>query len=127
MHLHDQVNDVVHVHDKGATWGNFFENIGYALSSNLLKTSNGTYVETANKKVVFVLNGNEIENAANEVINSEDKLLIYYGEEDEAKIKSSYEQINNDAAEFNGKSDPSSCGGGEVEPLTERLKRVIFE
>src|SRR5476651_440128 len=30
-HMHDQVNNVVHVEDSAVTWGQFFENIGWTV------------------------------------------------------------------------------------------------
>src|SRR5439155_147962 len=35
VHMHNNVNSVVHVHDDGATWGQLFANLGYTLSDTL--------------------------------------------------------------------------------------------
>jgi hypothetical protein len=41
VHLHDQKNDVVHVHDAAVTWGHFFANLGYSLGDTFIKTDAG--------------------------------------------------------------------------------------
>jgi hypothetical protein len=44
-HLHDQNGDVVHVHRKGATWGDLFKNIKYPISKNAVVYNNGQRIE----------------------------------------------------------------------------------
>lgn len=44
-HLHDQTGDVVHVHRKGAKWGDLFTNIKYPIDPNAVVYSNGQKVE----------------------------------------------------------------------------------
>src|SRR5688500_3050606 len=36
-HLHDNIGDVVHVHRKGAFWGDLFKNIGFEFPDKKLK------------------------------------------------------------------------------------------
>jgi hypothetical protein len=52
-HLHDQNGDVVHVHRRGAKWGDLFTNIKYPISGNAVVYSNGQKVEDfLNKEIV---------------------------------------------------------------------------
>jgi hypothetical protein len=40
-HLHDGVRDVVHVHDKGLTWGDFFNSISFQFKEPVVGYVNG--------------------------------------------------------------------------------------
>lgn len=124
VHMHDRVNHVVHVHEPAVTWGHFFANIGFGLTNNSVKTDGGVFVDGINgKKLSFVLNGQPVQVIANEVINSEDVLLVDYGSGENLQDK--YNQITQDANEYNRRNDPSSCSGpAEVGPW-ESLKRAI--
>jgi hypothetical protein len=42
-HMHDNVNNVVHVEDHLVTWGNFFQNLGWGLGDDYLKTADNVY------------------------------------------------------------------------------------
>lgn len=126
VHLHDQKPEAVHVHDEGATWGHLFANLGYGLSAKALQTDEGVFVAgEQGKDLTFILNGQKVENVANEVIRSEDVLLVSYGKDDSQTINSRYDGIVKDAAEYNTKSDPSSCSGSKPITFTERLKKSI--
>ncbi len=125
VHMHDQKNYVVHVHDNAATWGAFFANLGYALGNNVLKTDDGIYVDGQGGKLSFILNGEPVAGVANRTIENEDVLLINYGNEDDKTLKTRYDEIPTDAGEFNAKYDPSSCSGGEGLTFSERLKEAF--
>lgn len=53
-HLHDQTGDVVHVHRKGAKWGDLFTNIKYPLDENTTVYSDGQKVENFLEKDIVV-------------------------------------------------------------------------
>src|SRR5688572_20707682 len=38
VHMHNNVNDIIHVHDKRVTYGNFFQNIGWNIGGKYLAT-----------------------------------------------------------------------------------------
>src|SRR5690606_33041163 len=83
VHLHDQKPHVVHVHDEGSTWGHLFANLGYGLSGKSIQTDSGVFVDGQDgNQLTFILNGKEVSNVSNEVIQSEDVLLISYGKDD---------------------------------------------
>jgi hypothetical protein len=66
-----------------------------------------------------------VEGVANEVIRSEDVLLISYGKDDAAALHALYDQIERDAAQYNQTTDPSACSGSRPITFTERLKKSI--
>ncbi len=123
-HMHNQVNDVVHVHDDNATWGHFFANLGYGLLDDAVQTNKGIFTNGVDgKALTFILNGKAVESIANRVIQSEDTLLIDYG--DNADTQERYKQIKHTAHEANVKPDPASCSGSHELTLKDRLKRAV--
>jgi hypothetical protein len=126
VHLHDQKPGVVHVHDEGSTWGHLFANLGYSLGNETLQTDAGVFIDGQDdNKLTFYLNGRQVDSLANEVIESEDAVLINYGNDSEDTLKQRYDEIVKDAAEYNQKNDPSACTG--TKPLTfgERLRKAV--
>lgn len=123
-HMHDNVNDAIHVHADGVTWGHFFANLGYNLGNNLIKTDDGVFVDGQNgKQLTFILNGEKTGSVANKLIESEDVLLIDYGDGSGAEQR--YDAISRTAGELNTKPDPASCSGDENLSIGDRLKRAI--
>ncbi len=57
-HMHDNVNDVVHVEDHSATWGQFFTNIGWTMGPTAIMAPGDTiYAENDMSKLHLILNG----------------------------------------------------------------------
>lgn len=129
VHMHDNVNDVIHVHDAGVTWGNFFENIGWSLSSTALINKSGTvYAEDAQNKLHLVLNGQDytdLGGLANTVIRDKDRLLISYGDEDQATVMAQFKTVAKTAAKVDQQTDPKSCGGQEDTGFSGRLHHLF--
>ncbi len=126
VHMHDQKNYLLHVHDNGATWGHFFANLGMTAGDTLFKTDKETFVESADDvQIRYELNGNEVQTIANRTISSEDTLLVSIGTPTDEDLQDQYTQITRDAAEYNKKNDPSSCSGGKPFTFTERLKEAL--
>lgn len=126
VHMHDNKNDLVHVHDVAVTWSHFFDNLGYTFADGLLVTPKGIYQNSTDAKFSYILNGKKISNVAGNVIGSGDTLLINYGTENENVVMDRYNAISRNAVEYNDKPDPSSCSGDENEPISDRLVRTLF-
>lgn len=125
-HLHDEVNDVVHVEDEAVTWGNFFQNIGWNVNSRYVDNSSKVLVSDDTKKVVFMLNGEEINDPTSRVIDSKDRLLVSYGTSSKEELQKQYESIDTTAEKYNTTKDPASCGAGHSEnSFEERLKHMF--
>src|SRR5512146_2323216 len=59
-HMHDKVNDVVHVEDEAVTWGQFFDNLAWPIGPNFIQKSDGTiYAENGANKLNIILNGQD--------------------------------------------------------------------
>lgn len=130
-HMHNNINDVIHVHDKAATWGQFFENIGWTLGKTSIITGDGTvYTENEQNKLHLILNGQDytsLGGIANMVINSEDKLLVSYGNESTSTAMDQYKKISSSAAGSNQHPDPKTCKGSGPDHATlrDRFKNLF--
>lgn len=125
VHLHNQVNDLVHVHASGVTWGHFFANLGFVLGNDLIKTDQGLYEDGKNGKLRFILNDTVVSSVANRAVESEDRLLIDFGTDTNEVLMDRFKNIRTDAHEYNHKPDPSSCSGGDSETLRDRFLRTL--
>lgn len=125
VHMHDFVNHVVHVHADGATWGHFFDNLGYTLGNNLLATTNEVYVPDEQSELTFILNGERTRDIANVVIGDTDALLINYGDESDEVIMNRYESVPTDAETYNHKDDPSACAGEHEITIADRFMQAL--
>ncbi|MDP3975466.1 MAG: hypothetical protein Q8P95_00960 [bacterium] len=127
-HLHNNVGDVIHVHDEGVTWGHFFANIGYQLGSNYLVDDTDTISRNIGQKsVVYILNGEVVKNPSNQLIKSEDRLLISYGNDPATYVlEHQYPLIAGTAHEHNQHPDPGSCSGDISLGFWDRLKKSLW-
>lgn len=127
-HMHNNVNDVVHVHDKAVTWGQFFTNLGWTLGDDFIKTRDTMYQANGSEKLHLVLNGQNytgLTSLANEVIGDEDKLLVSFGEINKTTLQKQFDQIKASAHSHNELQDPASCSGSHDAGLSERLKHLF--
>lgn len=125
-HMHDNNPGLVHVHAEGVTWGHFFANLGYGLGRNSIETENEVFVDGRDGRTLsFILNGQEVNSPMNQVIQSEDKLLISYGNEPFSELEARLAAIPSDAAEANTRQDPSACAGTHSSSFGSRLKQAI--
>ncbi len=126
VHLHEKNPDVVHIHASGVAWGHLFQNLGYGVGDSYIVDDKGViFQDSAEKKLVFVLNGKEVTSIANKMIDSEDRLLVNYGTSTpEELIKGKFNEVSQTAHEFNIKNDPATCAGttGKFNRLLEAVK-----
>lgn len=127
MHMHDNKNYVVHVHDAGATWGHFFANLGYTLGDSVLKTDDSLFVDGQNsKKLTFLVNGKPVQTLANKTIGDEDVVLISYGNEDDAALQKQFKSITQDAKKFDETADPAACSGTKPFSFWDKLQQSVW-
>lgn len=126
-HLHNNEGDAIHVHDRGVTWGHFMANVGFDFGKTYLVSDEGTLYVNGNKIIKFILNGKEVENPFNKLIESEDRLLISYGVETVEQAMNQFSTVASDAHEHNEHPDPGSCSGAiELDFWTKVRKAVWF-
>jgi hypothetical protein len=129
-HMHDEINDVIHVHDDAVTWGQFFDNIGWVLGPNFIQSDNKTlYVEDDTAKLNIVLNGQNLTDLTainNQVIKDEDRLLISFGDIDDSTLGKEYKSVPATAHHYDITPDPASCAGQAENPsVSERLQHLF--
>lgn len=131
-HLHENNQDTIHIHHEWVSWGHFFANIWVVFWDDFIATTDqDIFVSSQTRELVFILNGEQVENPFNELINSKDKLLIAYGEETPDELQSLFENVSSNAGEYNSKYDPGSCGGTNenavVVLLRDKLTSIFWE
>jgi hypothetical protein len=128
-HMHDNINDVVHVHDHAVTWGQFFNNIGWAVSSDIIETDSGTkYIADGANKVHVLVNGQDytdITSVANMIIKDRSKLLVSYGDISDAELQTENNSIASTAKKYDEGKDPASCAGSEHITASDRLHHLF--
>jgi hypothetical protein len=119
-HMHDNVNNVVHVEDHAVTWGQFFTNLGWYMGSNFIEGPgpNGTmYQEDGNSQLHLILNGQDYTDLGgfqNTVIKDQDKLLVSFGDLSNATLQQEYKAVPSTAHHYDVTQDPASCMGGHA-------------
>ncbi|MYB39883.1 hypothetical protein F4X86_01130 [Candidatus Saccharibacteria bacterium] len=123
VHLHDNVNHVIHVHDRASTYGHLMANLGFSLSGSVLQTRQEVYVDGQGGQLRFILNGEEAYDVANRTIGDQDVLLIDFSNDGIDELHRRYAAIPRGAAEANELQDPAACAGdGERESFFQQVK-----
>jgi hypothetical protein len=128
VHLHDNNQDVVHVHHDGVTWGHFFANLRGGLGDDYLRLPDGRLLVPGDGKTLkFILNGQGEYSVYNQPIRSTDRLLVSFGSETEREVvERQFPLVADNAAEYNQKPDPASCSGAAHEHgLWERVRHAF--
>jgi hypothetical protein len=112
------------VHDSAVTWGNFFENLGWSIGPDFIRTRDQLLVAESKQPLVYLLNNQRISNPANQIIGNEDKLLISFGTTDEMILQSQFSSVPDTAREQNLNADPAGCGGAAKAPWRERMEHI---
>lgn len=124
-HMHGSTNDVVHVEDHLVTWGNFFQNLGWGIGDDYLKTADKIYAAESQDKLTFMLNGKKIDSVANLIIKDEDKLLVSYGNSSDEQLQEQYAVIPGTAHKYDVENDPAGCGGHTPTTTSDKLKHLF--
>lgn len=125
-HLHDNVNDVVHVEDEAVTWGQFFQNIGWVIDSKLVRTPDQLLLADSGNRLTFMLNGEQTDKVINSVIGDKDRLLVDFGSTDSQTLQKEFESVASTAGKYNGSKDVGSCGGASEENSWSNRMRHMF-
>jgi hypothetical protein len=127
VHMHDNINDVVHIEDQLVTWGNFFQSLGWGIGKNYLATRDVIYSSNNQSKLTYMLNGKKVSDVANVIIGDQDRLLVNYGDQSQDQIRKEYQAIQNNAKKADNSKDPASCGGSTVTKTTvsDRLHHMF--
>jgi hypothetical protein len=127
-HMHDNTNDVVHVHDHAVTWGQFFSNLGWSVGRDFIETRDQTYQNSGSGVLHIFLNGQNLTGLTsidNKVIGDRDKLLLSYGDISNADLQKEYNVIPSTALQHDEEKDPASCSGPSSTTISERLHHLF--
>jgi hypothetical protein len=108
VHIHDPRYEVVHVHLSGTTWDEFFRSLGFELRDPtvvgaeeqpacLTLPGGQELCDTEDEKLSFIVNGVKVEGIAFSYVTDLDRVLISYGDEDEAALMEQYLEVDDDA------------------------------
>lgn len=142
IHLHENDDDLVHVHHPGATWGHLATNLGLGLGDDWLFLDellvegiegvrpDGRLLEGegGDARLVFVVNGFVVPSIANRLVRSEDRALIAWTDADVETVRTEwFERVAKDAGEYNARMDPASCSGGHGDlSLLARIRLAFW-
>ena len=102
-----------------STWGDLFANLYIGLGQNYLSDGYGEIFQTGSEKnLYYILNGKKIDNPRNLSVESEDRLLIWYGTGTVDEVTEKFETlVSKNAHQYNGKADPASCSSNVYGPF----------
>jgi len=127
-HMHNSENGIIHVHDEAVTWGQFFENLGWIVGPDFMRTDTELLVASDINKLNIILNGQDLTDVStitNQVISNKDRLLLSYGPADTAALDKQFNTVASTAEKYNATKDPASCGSEETPTTEERLKNLF--
>lgn len=128
-HMHDNVNDVVHVEDEATTWSQFFNNLGWYVGPDTIqRAGDEPLVADDVNKLRVILNGKDFTGTSmfvNSTIGANDKLLISYGNEDDQTLDREYNAVADTATQYDIKQDPSSCSGTHKTTVKDKLRHLF--
>ncbi len=106
VHFEGGDGDVVHTHATNVNLGFTFQALGMRITSTSISTQDGQLYENgaAGELKVFV-NGVRIEDPPNYIIQALDKILISYGDENEAELQALLETVPDSARNLQGVFD----------------------
>lgn len=129
VHMHDDINSVVHVHDHVVTWGQLFSNLGWAIGLDYLITDDGTkYFASDNSQLHVLINDQDYTNInalTNMVIQDKSRVLVSFGDINHKTLEAEYKAIPATADHYDNSKDPASCAGSQKVTPKERLQHLL--
>lgn len=119
VHVHNGNGKIGHVHASGVTLGYFLNTLKFKLDNECLEIDDGGKFckKDTNILTVFV-NGKEINNFSQYVFKDLDKILVYYGSNEEALIQKELLSVSDEACIYSekcperGTPPEEKCVGG---------------
>ncbi len=128
-HLAKGYDGVVHVQDHSVTWGQFFENLGWYVGDDFIKTADSTlYQASGQSRLHIIIDGQDytdLGGITNRVIEDKDRLLLSYGDETQQTITQQYNSVPNTAGRYDGMRNSSSCGHSINITTKDRLAHLF--
>lgn len=125
VHLHEKINDVIHVEDAAVTWGHFFQSIGWNIGDRYLDTVSTVLIEHDSQHLHFILNGKPVSSIVGKVIGDRDRLLVSFGDVSQEQLHQEYETVANTAQHYDETKDPAACSGEHETGVWDRIRRLF--
>jgi hypothetical protein len=88
LHFHDGNDEVIHRHADNVTLIEFFTSIGMKLTNDCLTMDTGTVLCTnSTSTLMLIVNNERTQDIENYIFAEEDRILIYYGDPTNPKIR----------------------------------------
>lgn len=102
IHVHDMNGELIHVHERGATLGDFFSSMGMSFNSSCFILDDGTeYCNDGDKTLRMYINGKPNNEYNNYEMHDLDRILITYG--NESDISNQISSVSDTACIFSEK------------------------
>ena len=123
LHLHNDDGEVIHIHKEERTLNDFLKSVDVSIVDECINTSfndeDKSFCASDEKIINVFINGDEVEEKGDYVFNDLDRILIYYGDNDRAKIDMIIDMVSDRSCIFSLKCkergtppDEDSCGVG---------------
>jgi hypothetical protein len=103
LHFHDGNDEVIHRHADGVSLMEFFDSIGMELKNDCLTMDTGTkYCTNATGTLMLIVNNERTMDIENYIFAEEDRILIYYGDPTNPKIRDYTVSVTDIACMYSG-------------------------
>lgn len=116
IHLHNGDGHIIHRHAPGVPLGEFFSSLGMTLSGTCFDTGRQRYCADESNVLRTYVNGAPVTEPAAYVPQDLDRILIYFGPDDEHAIRAERAAVTDEACIYSnrcperGTPPPEACG-----------------
>lgn len=95
IHVEGGDGTTLHRHATGVPIGEFLRSVNMNIANNCFITDEGTqYCEGGDNRLMFFVNGDEVQDIMGYVLNDNDRILITYGDLTEQQIQEQIDTVN---------------------------------
>ncbi len=135
LHFHDGNDEVIHRHADNVTLVEFFVSIGMKLANDCLTMDTGTVLCTnSTSTLMLIVNNERLMDIENYIFVEEDRILIYYGDPTNPKIRDYTSGVTDLACMYSGtcpeRGTPPTEGCGltcEIADITQNESHTIWQ
>jgi hypothetical protein len=103
VHLHDNNDSVIHFHAPGISLVTFLNSISFTLDESCFSIGETKYCNTATEKLLLYVNDiDRTTDIATYIPADNDRVLLYYGERDQATIEPWLSRVTDRACIYTG-------------------------
>jgi hypothetical protein len=128
-HLTPGIDNVVHVKDGAVTWGQFFNNLGWYIGDDFVKTADGQLLAPNGDATLHIIINEQdytgLGGITNAVIKDRDRLLLSYGNSSRTDLAKQYAAVPSTAKTYDGMKNASACGHATKVTLQDRLRHLL--